>query len=1212
MALTLGTPAANYTTTTSQGSGANWNGNIWTSGAAPTAGNTYELISNGTVWGNNTGNTRVRNPAAAGVQTFPGDSLTLNANTDIRMKTAGAILDFPGVGGNPGLILNGGILNPGDDAAFHFTGRIAVTAPSIFAPADNGGGALKPLRAVVIDGILSGNGSIRIVQGDPNGLAQEVTSANNPFTGGWIVNAGYLKGSGVNSLGSGTITISPTNNAIVGAKFEINYDINIGGSLVLSNGGQMVLHQVCTFGDIIIEGTHLTPGHVYTFAELNATYPANFPGSGSGSITIPVPTPPSTPEHIVVINGDSQVSLSWSPATNAVSYFVKRSEVSGIGYAVVGTPTGTSFVDNNGVFNGVTYYYVISATNALGESGNSVEVVGKPNIPVTGLTAANGTGQVALAWNSLPGASSYRVQRSGVAGGPYTAVATGVTGTTYTDTTVQPGRTYFYTVVGIFAGGAESGVSNEATGSTAPSAPTILGSALYAAKVITLAWSTNSPATSISIERSTDGVSFSPITSVGGGITAYTNSTPALSLGTTYSYRLQAQSAGGFSSYSLIVTNRTPAFGVDIDFVNNTTNSSQNKTLYPSPPGYLFDTSIDYIDQGNGYTYGWTTAGGTNISYDSRYRQDPTSPDSRYDNFAQSMKSGLPENAVWKIALPNGFYWVHFVSGDPQNVDGNFQFNVNGVVTEAYTPAASPILAHWHDFTVTTVVSDGTLSIGPGPSAVNNKIDFVNIYNAVAIPLVITQDPAANTSLVENRPLSLSVAVAPIRPVSAAYEGYTPISYKWYNGTTEVTGQTNATLNIALAQTSDAGDYVAVVTNPAGSVTSHVAHVTVAVDNDPPFAISAGSVDGTAVGICFNELLDFTDPNSVDAFNYFVDDGNGVVNPFTAGGVIVHDGKSVQLILDLSGRGGIPLSGTFTVSIGQVTDKKGNIASGISVTGVVAGLTMTNIGWDPAAPPPVAGSVFTCTNGEYDVTAGGADIWGVGDQGQLTMKPVSGDFDASVKISGITMADAISKGGLMVRQSYLSNDVTLYISMNPPPPGRDQGEAGVRTNATTGGTVAWTTASTNYLHVDGVPNAWQRLTRNGNVFKAYHSSNGVDWVIFAQTTQAMTDPVLVGLGTTGHNTTNGMTTAQYRNFKVVSTVVPPPTITPASVSKSGNTFTATFSTQSGVTYTVEYKDNLNDVTWHFLQTITGDGTVKTITDTGASVPGRFYHIKVGP
>src|SRR4051794_10299379 len=104
--------AANFTTVISQPGGQNWTGTIWDPGpTAPAAGNTYECIDNGTPFGNGLANTRIRNPASAGVQTFPGDSLTLNTNTEIRAKASGAILNFPGVGGKPGLILNGGVLN---------------------------------------------------------------------------------------------------------------------------------------------------------------------------------------------------------------------------------------------------------------------------------------------------------------------------------------------------------------------------------------------------------------------------------------------------------------------------------------------------------------------------------------------------------------------------------------------------------------------------------------------------------------------------------------------------------------------------------------------------------------------------------------------------------------------------------------------------------------------------------------------------------------------------------------------------------------------------------------------------------------------------------------------------------------------------------------------------------------------------------------------
>src|ERR1017187_3538136 len=126
--------AADLTTTISQGGGASWNDAIWkTNGlgtsVSPVSGNTYQCVSNGVAFGNNTGNTRIRNPLVGGLTTFPGDSLTLNTNTEIRFKTAtGLVLNFPGVAGNAGLILNGGALNAGDDVIFSITGKVQVAS----------------------------------------------------------------------------------------------------------------------------------------------------------------------------------------------------------------------------------------------------------------------------------------------------------------------------------------------------------------------------------------------------------------------------------------------------------------------------------------------------------------------------------------------------------------------------------------------------------------------------------------------------------------------------------------------------------------------------------------------------------------------------------------------------------------------------------------------------------------------------------------------------------------------------------------------------------------------------------------------------------------------------------------------------------------------------------------------------------------------------
>ena len=52
-----------------------------------------------------------------------------------------------------------------------------------------------------------------------------------------------------------------------------------------------------------------------------------------------------------------------------------------------------------------------------------------------------------------------------------------------------------------------------------------------------------------------------------------------------------------------------------------------------------------------------------------------------------------------------------------------------------------------------------------------------------------------------------------------------------------------------------------------------------------------------------------------------------------------------------------------------------------------------------------------------------------------------------------------------------------------------------------------------------------------------------------------------------------------------------------------------FGSQSGFNYTVSYKTNLNDSVWTPINTLSGDGSVKTITDS-MSVPARYYRLQV--
>jgi hypothetical protein len=70
----------------------------------------------------------------------------------------------------------------------------------------------------------------------------------------------------------------------------------------------------------------------------------------------------------------SRINLSWLASSNATSYAVKRSQVSGGPYSVVATGITTTNYADMGLTNGTTYYYVVAAMSGLVEGSESPEV----------------------------------------------------------------------------------------------------------------------------------------------------------------------------------------------------------------------------------------------------------------------------------------------------------------------------------------------------------------------------------------------------------------------------------------------------------------------------------------------------------------------------------------------------------------------------------------------------------------------------------------------------------------------------------------------------------------------------------------------------------------------------------------------------------------------------------------------------------------------
>jgi fibronectin type 3 domain-containing protein len=220
---------------------------------------------------------------------------------------------------------------------------------------------------------------------------------------------------------------------------------------------------------------------------------------------------------------------------------------------VVASPVSNSYT-NTGLTNGTTYYYVVSAVNGGVASPNSAQVSATPQGPPaapTGLTATPGNAQVALTWTASAGATSYKVKRATVSGGPYAVVASPVSNS-YTNTGLTNGTTYYY-VVSAVNGGGESPNSAQvsATPQAAPPAPPTALTATPRKHSVTLRWtqSTTAGVTANNVYRRT-GTGTYPATPTAtfSATTSYVDN--GLSNHTTYCYVVTASSGGGESAPS--------------------------------------------------------------------------------------------------------------------------------------------------------------------------------------------------------------------------------------------------------------------------------------------------------------------------------------------------------------------------------------------------------------------------------------------------------------------------------------------------------------------------------------------------------------------------------------------------------------------------------------------------------------------------------------
>jgi fibronectin type 3 domain-containing protein len=284
---------------------------------------------------------------------------------------------------------------------------------------------------------------------------------------------GYSKGSGGGNGGGGGSNTPPTpaglSASAANAQVNLTWNVSSGATAYYvkrstTAGGpytQIAAPTTTNYAD-----SSVTNGTKYYYVASAYNSYGESANSAEVSATPTAPLPPSVPAGLQATAGNTQVGLVWTASTGATSYHVKRSTTSGGPYTQVAAPTTTSDADT-GLTNATTYYYVVSALNAAGESANSSQVSATPVAPTTppatptGLQATAGNAEVSLAWTASAGATSYHVKRSTTSGGPYTQVAAPTT-TSDADTGLTNGTTYYYVVSALNAAG-ESANSSQAS-----------------------------------------------------------------------------------------------------------------------------------------------------------------------------------------------------------------------------------------------------------------------------------------------------------------------------------------------------------------------------------------------------------------------------------------------------------------------------------------------------------------------------------------------------------------------------------------------------------------------------------------------------------------------------------------------------------------------------------------------------------------------------
>jgi len=154
---------------------------------------------------------------------------------------------------------------------------------------------------------------------------------------------------------------------------------------------------------------------------------------------------------------------------------------------------------------------------------------------------------------------------------------------------------------------------------------------------------------------------------------------------------------------------------------------------------------------------------------------------------------------------------------------------------------------------------------------------------------------------------------------------------------------------------------------------------------------------------------------------------------------------------------------------------------------------------------PLAGSA-SYAGSSFTINGDGSDIYGSSDNFHFVYQLWAGDATITARVDSQQNTDSWAKAGVMIRETLGSGSRHAMTIITPSNGTRLQYRA--TTDGSSGSVGSGSSETAPY---------WLRLTRSGDTFTAYKSSNGTSWTQIGSVAISMNSTVYVGFPVTSHN-----------------------------------------------------------------------------------------------